>query len=142
VNQPADFGEILCWSGWWDLPRFGVSLVDGTPYYFDCPFSEELDDYPEVFLLWPIPPNELSDELAVWEHFANWRREFDLGNITDPHFRHDSEALVRVQARRQLGAPADALHATAEWRLDRNRTFAQRRPRHLVRWRFVEEDDA
>ena len=71
VDQPAEFGEVLCWSDWWDLPRFGVSLVEVRTFYLDCPFSEELDDYPEVFLLWPIPPDELSDELAVWERFAN-----------------------------------------------------------------------
>jgi hypothetical protein len=54
-----------------------------------------LNDYPEVFLLWPSPPDELSDELAVWEHFANWRRQFDLGNNPDPHFENDSEELAR-----------------------------------------------
>jgi len=140
VDQPSEFGEILCWAGWWDLPRFGVSLVEGAPFYFDCPFSEELDDYPDLFLLWPTPPDELSDELAVWERFANWRREFDLHNITDPHYQDVSPELDRVQARRQLGPPANALHALAEWRLDPDRTFAHHRPRHLVRWRFVEED--
>ena len=139
VDQPSEFGEILCWAGWWDVPRFGVSLVEGTPYYFDCQFSEDLDDYPEVFLLWPIPPDELSDELAVWEHFANWRQQFDLGNITDPHFMDASEELERVQALRRLGAPANALHAIPQFRLDTNRQFAQRRPCHSVRWRFVED---
>ena len=113
VDQPSEFGEILCWSGWWDRPRFGVSLVEGSPFYFDCPFSEELDDYPEVFLVWPIPPDELSDELAVWEHFANWRREFDMGN-TPPRFQDNSEELARVN---RPGFDGDSLalisHATS-----------------------------
>ena len=48
------FEPVLSYLGWWDCPRSGVALVDGKPNYFECQFSEELDDYPDQFRLWPI----------------------------------------------------------------------------------------
>jgi hypothetical protein len=133
----AEFGEVLCWSGWWDVPRFGVALIDGQPYYFDCPFSEELDDYPHEFLLWPTRQDQLIDELASWECWASWRRQYDLGQ--DPgEFVDTSGALARTQEVRQDGAPSDAIRAIPEWRIDIDRSFAKQIPRHFVRWRPVE----
>ena len=37
--------------------------------------------------------------------FANWRKKFDLGLITDADVIIESEALRRVQGRRRLGPP-------------------------------------
>jgi hypothetical protein len=56
------FEPVLSYLGWWDCPRSGVALVHGQPYYFVCRFSEELDDYPDEFCLWPIAGDELEDE--------------------------------------------------------------------------------
>ena len=132
----AEFGEVLSWSGWWDVPRFGVALIDGQPSYFDCPFSEELDNYPPEFLVWPTCQDQLTDELASWECWVSWRCEYDLGQ--DPgEFVDTSETLARTQGVRQVGAPSDAIRTIPEWRLDSNRSFAKQVPRHLVRWRPI-----
>jgi hypothetical protein len=46
----TDFEEVLCWSEWWDCPRFGIALIGGgVEHFFDCSFSDELDDYPADF---------------------------------------------------------------------------------------------
>jgi hypothetical protein len=57
------FEAVLSYCGWWDCPRDGVTLLGGLPYCFECRFSEELDDYPDQFWLWPISGGELADEL-------------------------------------------------------------------------------
>jgi hypothetical protein len=56
---------LVSWS-WWDCPRAGVALMDGQYYYFDCEFSEELDDCPSEFRLWPISGDDLADQLEAW----------------------------------------------------------------------------
>lgn len=132
------FEPVLSYLGWWDCPRSGVTLVDGKPYYFECQFSEELDDYPDQFRLWPIAGDELEDELEVWHMWAAWRDKYDSGLQPGP-FPGDPVpgALERALRRRQRQPPPQARMALPEWRLDRNRSFAGRIPAHIVRWTFV-----
>jgi hypothetical protein len=47
------FEEVICHLGWWDCPRSGVALIGGNPNFFDCRFSEELDDCPYQYQVWP-----------------------------------------------------------------------------------------
>ncbi len=49
------FEDVMCYLGWWDCPRSGVALIGGKPHFFDCRFSEELDDYPDLYQVWPCP---------------------------------------------------------------------------------------
>jgi hypothetical protein len=128
---------LVSWS-WWDCPRAGVALMDGQYYYFDCEFSEELDDYPSEFRLWPISGDDLADQLEAWELFAAWRGRADSGLRPPPFPGVPRPAVLdrtRDYARRQ--PPPDARVAIPEWRLDCNRSFAGRVPGHLVRWTFV-----
>lgn len=115
-----------------------MALVGGRPYHFNCQFSEELDDYPDQFRLWPIPEDELADELEAWQMWAAWRDAHDSG-LWPPPFPADPvpAALERVRHRRQRQPPPDAPTAIPEWRLDPNRRFSGRIPTHLVRWTFV-----
>jgi hypothetical protein len=116
------FEPVLGYLGWWDCPRSGVALVGGQPYYFDCEFSEELDEYPDTFRLWPISGDDLADELEIWEAFAAWRDQFDSGRRPGPfpgigtlpswseHSAAASASHHRTHGRR---SPNGALTATA-----------------------------
>lgn len=51
--------------GYWDVPRIFLVRFGGTLYLFDCPFSEALDDYPDVysvFTLPDLPDDEIPDD--------------------------------------------------------------------------------
>ena len=68
IELVADAGNgaleaVLTYPGWWDCPRSGIALVGGQSYYFDCQFSVELDDYAGQYRLWPVPGDELADEM-------------------------------------------------------------------------------
>lgn len=41
--------------GYWDVPRIFLVRHANNLYLFDCPFSEELDDYPDVFTVYLLP---------------------------------------------------------------------------------------
>jgi len=133
------FEPVLSYLGWWDCPRSGVALVGGEPYYFDCQFSEELDDYPGQFRLWPISGDDLAGELEAWQAWAAWRDQYDSGRRPGP-FPGDRDVAImeRARRRRQRQPPPDARTAIPEWRLDRNRSFAGRIPADMVRWVFVD----
>lgn len=128
------FEDVLCYSGWWAVPAPGVALIDGKPHFFDCRFSEELDDYPVLYEIWPAGDQELTDALEAFREFAAWQNSWDSGK--HPPALARSEARAREQSRLEKGPPQAARTAVPEWHLDRNRSFAGRRPNHKVRWNF------
>gem|GEM_PF-2203099 len=133
----GEFEDVLCYFGWWDCPRSGISLVGARPHYFDCRFSDDLDDYPDQYRVWPVPDDELADELEVWQCFVQWRGQFDGGAQPGPFpGQLRTEAFSRVQERHIQQPPESARVAIPAWRLDRNRSFAGRVPMHRARWTF------
>ncbi len=135
---PGDgFGEVLYYFEWWDCPRLGAAEVAGQVFMFDSPFDEGTDDYAREFRLWPISDEEVSEDLQVWRAFARWRGRFDAGaRLLRPFEKTRASRLHRQRGRRE--APEGAQRAVPEWRLDPDRSFAGRVPRHRVRWQFVD----
>ncbi|WP_034265441.1 hypothetical protein [Actinospica robiniae] len=133
------FDEIVCYGAWWDCPRTGVALIGGRPHYFECNFSAELDDYPARYELWPISEGELAEELELWrDRLERLARAQVTGPPVERLPAHLAEVDARVLERNSRRSPADALIATPEWRLDRNRSKIGRVPAHRVRWTFAE----
>jgi hypothetical protein len=52
--------------GYWDVPRIFLVRNSGRLYLFDCPFSEELDDYPEQFTVYLMPDIPDEETPADW----------------------------------------------------------------------------
>ncbi|MDP9402537.1 MAG: hypothetical protein M3P85_04220 [Actinomycetota bacterium] len=129
-----EFEEVLCYWSLWDCPRSGVVLMQGEPYHFLCEFSDELDDYPEEFRLWPATNDQLEGELTAWSRWVAWRRRFDRGEAVGP-FEGEPEVVAALE-RLSSGPPTDAIVAIPEWRLDSNRSFAEGVPKHWARWRL------
>jgi len=52
----------------YDLPRIFIASYNGKQYLFDCPFDDELDDYPDSYRVYQLPT--LSEEAlqGSWEH--------------------------------------------------------------------------
>ena len=123
------YTDVLFYGEWLDCPRSGVTVIDGEPMHFDCQFSEELDDYPSEFLLWLATESEVASGVAFFKGFAEWRGRFDAGKSTAAFA---GQPIPREQP------PASARLAVPEWRLDPDRSFANRVPRHRVRWRFLD----
>jgi hypothetical protein len=130
------FEDVMCYLGWWDCPRSGVALIGGKPHFFDCRFSEEFDDYPDQYLVWPARPGELEDALEAWREWARWRDQHDSDHRPPPF--PVSAARKRLQERWNEGLPATVRAAVPEWHLDRNRSFAGRVPQHKVHWVFLD----
>lgn len=130
------FEEVICWSEWCDCPRFGVALIGGVPHYFECQFSEAIDDYPDEYRIWIASEEELADEVDVFGRFAAWRGRFDAGEVTDPHYSDNRPIAQLVRERHSRGPTSKTRVATPDWRLDENRKYTAASPRHRVRWRF------
>jgi len=101
--QEGDLEDVLCYSGWWDCPRSGVAVIDGSPHFFDCRFSDELDDYPVLYEIWPARDEELADALEAFREFAAWRDLWDCGQDGRPRMAPRSQPLVRRQQTKPQG---------------------------------------
>jgi hypothetical protein len=140
----ADFGEVRCYLGWWDCPRFGLTIVENMTQFFDCRFSDELNDYPDEFGIWPALEGELADFLTVWGEQASWKCRFEAGKeVGDFTPRPEAkarfnDALDRLHQRAHEPVPVTARNAIPEWKLDPNRSFFNRQPTHHVRWHWID----
>jgi hypothetical protein len=135
-GDDRNYEAVLCWYSWWDCPRFGVALVDGVPHYFECRFSDALDDYQDEFHVWPIDATTLDRELALWDIFVEWRAAFDAGAAPGP--LESNPAFLAENAALTAGPrehATKAAFAVPEWQLDSNRSFDGRVPAHRARWR-------
>jgi hypothetical protein len=67
----ADWLPIL-YRGYWDVPRIVLVRRGGQVFLFNCPFSEELDDYPDDYEVFLLPPDTHEENLpADWTLLRN-----------------------------------------------------------------------
>lgn len=41
----------------WDVPRVFTVTLRGMTYLFDCPFDDELDEYPDSYVVYMLSPS-------------------------------------------------------------------------------------
>ena len=55
----------------YDIPRAIVVRYRGTLYFFDCPFDEDLDEYPPAFAVYRLPSSAARQVThPSWERLA------------------------------------------------------------------------
>lgn len=94
----------------WDVPRIFLARYRGHTFLFDCAFDEALDDYPDsykVFLLPPLKDEELPKDWTILPARATgYLGEVPLGRVLfDPSRRQsiDSGILDELIARKVAG---------------------------------------
>jgi hypothetical protein len=135
-SDQSRFEEVLTAWTWWDCPRGGIALLGGKPHRFLCEPDDHTDRYRHEFFLWPVSEQTVQAELAVWRLFVAARAQYDAGvrgvSLQTPEYLAAEDAAGLGQL-----PPADARLAIPHWRLDPDRSFVGRVPRHLVRWTFT-----
>ncbi|WP_419903660.1 hypothetical protein [Kiloniella sp.] len=69
----------------WDVhdgPLTGITLYKGAPHYFTCEFDEAIDDYPDLFELYPVSDDFLKLAQINMETFQKWKKEFHNEHTT------------------------------------------------------------
>lgn len=46
----------IVYRGFYDIPRAFATVYEGRIYLFDCPFDDEIDDYPETYSVFVLGP--------------------------------------------------------------------------------------
>jgi hypothetical protein len=79
----------------YDLPRIFITSYNGQDYLFDCPFDDELDDYPDSYRVYQLPA--LSEEAlqGSWELLPELATSF-LGEIPVAEVQFDPTKRERI----------------------------------------------
>jgi hypothetical protein len=51
----------------YDVPRIFITKHNGKLYLFDCPFDEEIDDYPDRYQVYELPAISEDELQGSWE---------------------------------------------------------------------------
>ena len=79
----------------YDLPRIFITNYQGQLYLFDCPFDDELDDYPDSYHVYQLPALTEADLEGSWEHLPELTTSF-LGVIPVTEIQFDPTKRERV----------------------------------------------
>ncbi len=86
----------------WDVPRIFLANYRGHLFLFDCPFDEEVEDYPELYHVYVLPPLQEEELSGSWADFAKKAIHY-LGDIAidavqfDPSKRKEIDVAVLQQ---------------------------------------------
>jgi hypothetical protein len=80
----------------YDLPRIFITTYDGKQYLFDCPFDDQLDDYPNSYRVYQLPALSEEELQGSWEHLPELAVSF-LGAIPVTAVEFDPTKRERIK---------------------------------------------
>jgi hypothetical protein len=81
-----DFEEVFTVTEYYDGPRRGIASFNGRPHFYDCIFSDEKQDYTNLYRLAPVAPDLFALAMEDWAIWKRWERAFHAGEATkDSH---------------------------------------------------------
>jgi hypothetical protein len=69
-------------TNYYDGPRQGIAMFGGQPHFYDCIFSDENNDYSDLFRLTPVRPAVFELAMEDWEIWCRWEQAFRTGRVT------------------------------------------------------------
>jgi len=138
-----DYEPVLFVHEYYDGPREGIAHYHGVPHRFVCTFDEELDDYPDMYLLAPISEWAMNLEREAWDIYYGHSPAPELTSILPkpiPRFpdakpRHD-EIQEMLKNDRDIDARV-ASRATARFKKTKRPStepYWQEREMWAVQW--------
>ena len=77
----SSFEAVHAVNDYWDGPREGVANLRGQPHHYKCVFSQEDDDWTDLFVLSPIDQDTFVLEMEAWGIWCRWITAFNEGRV-------------------------------------------------------------
>lgn len=88
----------ITYRGYWDVPRIFLTRHNGLLFLFDCAFSVDLDDYPDDYTAFLLPPDIHEENLpSDWTTLAGMATR-RLGSVPVKDVRFDPTRRKQVDA--------------------------------------------
>lgn len=88
---PISYGEF------YDVPRIFLTLYNGKQFLFDCPFSDDLDDYPNQYRVYLLPLLADVEAKNSWPGLQRLAKQF-LGVVDVAQVQFDSTKRQSINA--------------------------------------------
>ena len=95
--EPAGRWTPITYRGYWDFPRIFLVADGGQTYLFDCAFDEELEDYPDDFRVFLMPPLAEEELAGSWAELFQ-RATAELGRVPTSAVRFDPTRRKQIDA--------------------------------------------
>ena len=86
---------------YYDGPRQGVANLNGCPHFYDCVFSEEKQNYSDLFQLTPISRQIFDlaiEDWAIWERWESAYHQGKADSKTHPALPEDRARHDEIEA--------------------------------------------
>lgn len=100
---PAQSRLPFTYRGFYDVPRMLVVERKGYLYLFDCPFDEELDDFPDHYTVYRLDPS-VWDRLDAgsWVDLAQAGQRIGRVSVRDVEFDESRRRYIHERAFSQI----------------------------------------
>ena len=87
VMNQDDTWLPITYRDFYDVPRMILVEYEGAFYLFDCPFNDEMDDYPSHFTVYRLEPahGRSALESGAWVGLAEKGTEVGHVKVADVH---------------------------------------------------------
>ena len=89
--------DIIEYRDFHDVPRVFLVDVDGRAFLFDCPFDEEVDEYPDEYGVYEMPSKFLLERPADWTGLSRQAVSYK-GKVSVRQITFDSTKRNRIDA--------------------------------------------
>jgi hypothetical protein len=91
----------ISYRDFYDVPRAFVVSYKGRVLFFDCPFDEGVDDYPEGYEVYRLSKEgERIAQSSSWERLASYGRRLGSLPVSEVRFDRTRRAAIDDQALR------------------------------------------
>ena len=88
----------IYYRGYWDVPRIILTRHHGELFLLNCPFSEELDDYPDEYVVYLMPADLHEENLPTDWTLLSGMAPRELGTIPVNRVTFDPTKRKQIDA--------------------------------------------
>jgi hypothetical protein len=93
----------ITYRGFYDVPRMFVLRLRGAQLFFDCPFDDELDDYPDTYTVYRLPDALAVENVPSWYDLPAMGERLGRIPLAEVHFDPTRRRSVDLQPIEQYG---------------------------------------
>ena len=97
----SGFEDVFTVTDYYDGPRQGIANYLGSPHFFDCIFSDEKQDYSNLYRLTHVTDQTFQLALEDWAIWTRWDHAFKAGQTsekTHPALPEDAVRHAEIQS--------------------------------------------
>ena len=78
--------KVYCVDNYWDMTIIeGIAQYNNENYFFECVFSDEDDDWSNMYNLTLLDKNIFKISMENWEYWKQWLKDYNNGIKIIPH---------------------------------------------------------